>query len=179
MQVVDAVHARGCFIYMQLWQLGRAALPDVLFGPDSPSNPGGPYPYVSASDVRLSTRPEPDPAPRALTGDEVKEYIELFGKAAANAVHGAGFDGVEVHGAHGYFVDQFTQDVTNKRDDEWGGSVENRCRFALEALKEIVRVVGEERTAIRLSPFSTFQGEEAQLFVICMQTNDNNIRLYN
>lgn len=144
---------------MQLWQLGRAGFPEVLSKPDSLANPGGPYPYISASDVRLSGRPETDPAPRPLTDTEIREYIELFGKAAQNAVHGAGFDGVEIHGAHGYLVDQFNQEVTNKRDDEWGGNIEKRSRFALEVLKEVVRVVGEERAAIRFSPFSTYQGK--------------------
>ena len=154
-KVVDAVHAQGCHIYMQLWQLGRAAMPDVLAKPDSPENPGGPYPYVSSSDVPIKARTHAPP--RALTHEEILEYIELFGKAAHNAVHGAGFDGVEIHGAHGYLVDQFTQDVCNKRTDMWGGSMENRCRFALEVIKKIVSVVGEERTAIRLSPFAQFQ----------------------
>ncbi|KAH8110899.1 NADH:flavin oxidoreductase/NADH oxidase [Phellopilus nigrolimitatus] len=150
-KVVDAVHAQGSYIYLQLWQLGRAAKPRVISGPDSPSNPGGPHPYVSASDIPLTGSTV---RPRPLTHDEILEYIELFGTAAHNAVHGAGFDGVEVHGAHGYLVDQFTQDVSNKRTDQWGGSIENRTRFALEVLKKIASVVGEERTAIRLSPFN-------------------------
>ncbi|KAH8119681.1 NADH:flavin oxidoreductase/NADH oxidase [Phellopilus nigrolimitatus] len=153
-KVVDAVHAQGSYIYLQLWQFGRAALPHILARPDSPSNPGGPHPYVSASDIPLTGRAE---RPRALTHDEILEYIELFGAAAHNAVHGAGFDGVEVHGANGYLVDQFTQDVSNKRTDQWGGSIENRTRFALEVLKKIASVVGEERTAIRMSPFNPFQ----------------------
>lgn len=156
-KVVDAVHAQGCYIYMQLWQLGRAALPDVLAKPDSPENPGGPYPYVSSSDVPLEGRSHG--LPRPLTHDEILEYIELFGQAAHNAVLRAGFDGVEIHGAHGYLVDQFTQDVCNKRTDIWGGSMENRSRFALEVIKKIADTVGEERTAIRLSPFAQFQGK--------------------
>lgn len=140
-----------------MWQLGRAAQPDVLAKPDSPSNQGGPYPYVSASNVPLPER-QGGPSPRPLTHDEILEYIELFGQAAHNAVHRAGFDGVEIHGAHGYLIDQFIQDVSNKRTDEWGGSIENRSRFALEVIKKVTSVVGEERTGIRLSPFSTFQG---------------------
>lgn len=155
-EVADAVHARGSYIFMQIWALGRAANPDIIASPDSVSNPGGPYPYISASDIQLTNKPVP---PRALTDAEVKEYIELFGQAAKNAVFGAGFDGVEIHGAHGYLVDQFLQDVSNKRTDEWGGSVEKRSRFPLEVIKSIVNAVGEERTAIRLSPFSYFQGK--------------------
>ena len=155
-KVADAVHARGSYIFMQIWALGRAANPNTITSPDSESNPGGPYPYVSASDVQLSNKPVP---PRALTDAEVREYVELFGQAAKNAVFGAGFDGVEIHGAHGYLVDQFLQSVSNKRTDEWGGSVENRSRFPLEVIKSVVDAVGQERTAIRLSPFSTFQGK--------------------
>lgn len=144
---------------MQIWCLGRAGQPKVLSGPSSVSNPGGPYPYVSASAKPLSNRPETDPAPRPLTHEEILEYIDIYRKAAGNAVHGAGFDGVEIHGAHGYLIDQFTQDVTNERTDEWGGSIEKRTRFALEIAKAVVEEIGQERTAIRLSPWSTWQGK--------------------
>ncbi|EJD07822.1 NADH:flavin oxidoreductase/NADH oxidase [Fomitiporia mediterranea MF3/22] len=155
-KVVDAVHAQGSYIYLQMWAIGRAALPDVLAQPDGPRNPGGPHPYISASDIPLSTRKD-GPNPRPLNHEEILEYIELYGQAAHNAVHRAGFDGVEIHGAHGYLVDQFLQDVSNKRTDQWGGGIENRVRFALEVIKSVVNEVGEERTGIRLSPFSQFQ----------------------
>ncbi len=89
---------------MQIWALGRAASPSVLAAVDDVKNPGGPYPYVSASDIPFSSRPETDPAPRPLTHEEIAEYIEQFGQAAKNAIT-AGFDGVEIHGAHGYLVD--------------------------------------------------------------------------
>ena len=92
-----------------------------------------------------------------VSGVEIQEYVQMYATAASNAVSIAGFDGVEIHGANGYLVDQFTQDVSNKRTDMWGGSMENRCRFALEVIKKVVSVVGEERTAIRLSPFAQFQ----------------------
>ncbi|KAL5483554.1 hypothetical protein ACEPAI_8786 [Sanghuangporus weigelae] len=156
-KIVDAVHARGSYIYLQMWQLGRAADPEVLARPDSPSNPGGPYPFVSASDIKTPEKQD-GPTPRPLTHEEILEYIELFGQAAHNAVHRARFDGVEIHAAHGYLIDQFTQDVSNKRTDVWGGSIENRTRFAREVVKKVVSVVGEERTSIRLSPFNTWQG---------------------
>ena len=152
-RVADAVHEDGSYIFMQIWALGRAATPKVLAAED-PS-----FPYVSSSDVPLSSRPSTDPAPRPLTIPEIQEYVKLFGEAAHNAVHGAGFDGVEIHGAHGYLVDQFLQDVSNKREDEYGGSVENRSRFALEVVDEIVRRVGAEKVGIRISPWSRFQGE--------------------
>lgn len=99
------------------------------------------------------------PAPRPLTHEEILECIELFGEAARNAVLRAGFDGVEVHAAHGYLIDQFLHDTSNKRTDQWGGSIEGRTRFALEVVKKVVSIVGEERTGIRLSPFNTLQSE--------------------
>ena len=83
--------------------------------------------------------------------------MKWYAEAAANAVHKAGFDGVEVHGANGYLVDQFLQDVSNKRTDSYGGSVENRARFALEVMDAIVAAVGESKAAIRFSPWSQYQ----------------------
>lgn len=88
----------------------------------------------------------------------MKEYVQLYAKAAANAVHSAGFDGVEVHGANGYLIDQFTQSTSNKRTDEYGGSVENRCRFALEIVEAVIKEVGEKKTGIRLSPWGQTSG---------------------
>ena len=90
---------------------------------------------------------------------EIKQYVEWWGTAAANAVHKAGFDGIEILGANGYLVDQFLQDVSNKRKDEYGGSVENRARFALEVLDSVVAAVGQSKTGIRLSPWSKYQGQ--------------------
>ena len=89
---------------------------------------------------------------------EIKQYVEAFAEAARNAVHGAGCDGVEIHGAHGYLIDQFTQDRSNKRADEYGGSIENRCRFALEVIDAVVAAVGAKKVGFRLSPWSTYQG---------------------
>lgn len=82
----------------------------------------------------------------------------MYATAAANAVHRAGFDGVEIHGANGYLVDQFTQDVSNNRTDEYGGSIENRTRFALEIVEAVTKAVGADRTGIRLSPWGSFGG---------------------
>jgi len=150
-KVTNAVHAKGSFIYLQLWALGRAADPQALAKED-PS-----FSYVSASDVKLPDRAD-GPAPRPLTVQEIKEYVELYSIAASNAVHKAGFDGVEIHGANGYLPDQFLQDVTNKRTDEYGGSPENRTRFVLEVVDAVTKAVGEKKTGIRVSPWSTFQG---------------------
>ena len=90
---------------------------------------------------------------------EIKEYVELYATAASNAVHQAGFDGVEVHAANGYLIDQFTQDMTNRRTDEYGGSIENRCRFALEVLQAVVDRVGAEKVGVRLSPWEYYNGK--------------------
>lgn len=88
---------------------------------------------------------------------EIKDYVRWFGEAASNAVHKAGFDGVEVHGANGYLPDQFLQDVSNTRTDAYGGSIENRARFTLELMDAVVAAVGQRKAAIRLSPWSRYQ----------------------
>ncbi|EIN05623.1 NADH:flavin oxidoreductase/NADH oxidase [Punctularia strigosozonata HHB-11173 SS5] len=135
-RVVEAVHAKGSYIFLQLWALGRAT--DV----------------VSASDVPINGSKS---IPRPLTVPEIKEYVQLYATAARNAVHGAAFDGVEIHGANGYLIDQFIQDTSNKRTDKYGGSIENRSRFALEVVNAVIEAVGASRTGIRLSPWSPFQ----------------------
>ncbi|KAL1941968.1 hypothetical protein VTO73DRAFT_6498 [Trametes versicolor] len=147
-KITDAVHANKSFIYCQLWALGRAARPAALHQ-ESPD-----YPYISASPIGLST--SPDDVPRALTLDEIKEYVGWYATAAKNAIK-AGFDGVEIHGANGYLVDQFLQDVSNKRTDAYGGPIENRARFALEVTEAVVAAVGQKKTSIRLSPWSQYQ----------------------
>ncbi|KAJ7457446.1 hypothetical protein FB451DRAFT_1098141 [Mycena latifolia] len=153
-QVTEAVHAKGSFIYLQLWALGRAAYVEHLALGD---------PYVSSSPKKLESifhmgsAPRPHSVPRAMTVDEIKEYSELFGVAASNAVHKAGFDGVEIHGANGYLVEQFLMDSINERQDSYGGSVKNRARFALEVIDAVVHAIGATKTAIRLSPWNTVQ----------------------
>ncbi|KAI0036283.1 putative NADPH2 dehydrogenase chain OYE2 [Vararia minispora EC-137] len=143
--IVDAVHDKGSFIWLQLWALGRAGYPEVLAEHN--------YPYVSASAIKLKDRTV---VPRALTILEIKKYVELFATAARNARR-AGFDGVEMHGANGYLIDQFLQSVSNERTDEYGGSIENRIRFADEVVDAVVDAIGADRTAIRLSPWSVYQ----------------------
>ncbi|KAE9405721.1 FMN-linked oxidoreductase [Gymnopus androsaceus JB14] len=149
-EVTDAVHAKGSYIYLQLWALGRAA------SPSQPTyEPNFPYPYVSASNIPM----EPgDPfIPRPLEVSEIQEYIAWYTTAAKNAER-AGFDGVEIHAANGYLLDQFLQDVSNVRTDGYGGSVENRARFTLEVVDAVVEAVGAKKTAIRISPWSSIQG---------------------
>lgn len=149
--VTETVHSKGSYIYLQLWALGRAANPEALAKE-------GPYEVVSSSAVPLPpTDGKAAPTPRALEVPEIEQWVADYAQAAKNAIE-AGFDGVEIHGANGYLVDQFTQDNVNQRTDEYGGSIENRSRFALEVSKAVVDAVGADRTAIRLSMFSTFQG---------------------
>ncbi|KAJ7182994.1 hypothetical protein C8R43DRAFT_868356 [Mycena crocata] len=150
-EITDAVHAKGSFIYLQLWALGRAAEPSHLENED-PS-----FPYVSASDIPLKDRPATDIRPRPLSIQEIQEYPKLYATAASNAVHKAGFDGVEVHSANGYLLDQFLQDVSNVRTDEYGGSPEKRSRFTLEVVDAVAAAVGPKKTGIRISPWNTFQ----------------------
>lgn len=148
--VTDAVHAKSSFIYLQLWALGRVAVPKNLQREE-----GGPYPVVSASAVPME---EGGHVPKALTTDEIKLFIREYARAAKNAVE-AGFDGVEIHGANGYLIDQFWQDVCNKRTDDYGGSTEKRARFGLEVTKAVIEAVGDsKKVGIRLSPWTDFQG---------------------
>ncbi|KAK2463888.1 hypothetical protein APHAL10511_004060 [Amanita phalloides] len=146
-QVTSVVHKNASFIFSQLWALGRVAKPDVLKEKD--------IPYTAPSPTPFHDDGEP---PRELTTEEIKEIIQLYVQAAKNAVFKAGFDGVEIHGANGYLFDQFLQDMSNTRTDEYGGSIANRSRFCLEVVDAIAEVVGEERLGVRLSPWSGYQG---------------------
>lgn len=146
-EVTDSVHAKGSYIYLQLWALGRVADPSVLKKEHG-------LPMKSSSAVAHADNA---PVPEELTEDEIHQLIKDYAQAAKNSIT-AGFDGVEIHGANGYLIDQFTQDTCNKRTDKWGGSVENRSRFGLEVTKAVVDAVGADKVGIRLSPWSSFQG---------------------
>jgi NADPH2 dehydrogenase len=146
-KVTDAVHAKKSFIALQLWALGRTASPAVL-----KEELGEKAKLVGPSDIPVEGGAVPTP----LTEEEIWEYIGFYKQAAKNAIE-AGFDFVEIHGANGYLIDQFIQDVSNQRTDAWGGSVEKRARFAVEVAKAVVDAVGADKTGIRISPFSTFQ----------------------
>ena len=97
--------------------------------------------------------------PRALTVEEIKDYVKLYATAAENAVLKAGFDGVEIHAGSGYLLDQFLQTNSNKREDKYGGSVENRLRFVLEATDSVVKAVGANRVGLRISPYLKMNGK--------------------
>ena len=148
-QVVDAVHANGSYIFLQLWAFGRATDLELLKSED-PN-----FEVVGASAIPMSPS---NPTPRPLTVEEIKTYVQWYADAADKAVNQAGFDGVELHFANGYLPDQFLQDVTNQRTDEYGGSVENRARFPLEILEAVSKAVGEDRVGFRVSPWNSWQG---------------------
>ncbi|KAB5570123.1 hypothetical protein GE09DRAFT_696730 [Coniochaeta sp. 2T2.1] len=146
-EVVDAVHAKGCKIFCQLWHLGRGAHPEVL-------RANG-HRLLSSSAVAIDETRE---VPEEMTEPEIWETIADYATAAKDAVMEAGFDGVEIHGANGYLPDQFLQDVCNRRTDGWGGSITNRARFHLEVTKAVVEAVGADKVGMRLSPHSEYLG---------------------
>ena len=142
--IIDEVHAKGSYIFCQLWALGRTA--------DAAVAKKEGITFFSSSNIPVDLeRLEPVP----LSIDQIQTTIQDYVKAAKNAIK-AGFDGVELHGANGYLIDQFIQDKCNQRTDEYGGSVENRSRFAVEVVKAVSDAVGGDRTAIRFSPWSTY-----------------------
>jgi N-ethylmaleimide reductase len=153
-RVTDAVHAAGGRIFLQLWHVGRVSHESF--------QPGGAQP-VSASAVPLPGDAwtyegmKPHPTPRALAPEEIPGVVAQFRKGAELAKE-AGFDGVEIHGANGYLIDQFLRDGTNRRTDYYGGSATNRARFLLEVTKAVVTVWGADRVGVRLSPLGSFNG---------------------
>ncbi|KAI5296243.1 hypothetical protein KEM52_004960 [Ascosphaera acerosa] len=150
-KVTDAVHAKGSFVFMQLWNLGRVA-DEATLAKDG-CDVVGPSAIPLATQGLLGT---PIAMPRELTTAEVESYFAEYAQAAKNAI-AAGFDGVEIHGANGYLIDQFTQDMSNQRTDKYGGSVENRARFGLEVARACIDAIGAERVGYRVSPYGTFQ----------------------
>jgi N-ethylmaleimide reductase len=150
-QVTEAVHARGGKIFVQLWHVGRISHVDL--------RPGGTAP-VAPSAIRAAAKTfvhngfHDVSEPRALRLDEIAGIVEDFRQAAANAL-AAGFDGVEVHGANGYLLEQFIKDGANTRADAYGGSIENRARLLLEVTAAVAKEIGADRTGVRLSPVSS------------------------
>lgn len=149
-KITDSVHAQGGKIVIQLWHVGRVSHSSLLKGilPVAPS----PVP-MSGSIRRLGEGSVHYETPHELSFKEIKGIVDQYKLAAQNALR-AGFDGVELHGANGYLVDQFLHDGTNKRNDEYGGSVEKRSRFLFEVLETLINVWGSERVGLHLSPYS-------------------------
>ncbi|NUT49998.1 MAG: alkene reductase [Saccharothrix sp.] len=146
--VTDAVHAAGGRIFAQLMHGGRIGHPDVLPGD---LHPVGVSPVRAAGKLFTGNGMQEYVTPRVLTSAEIGETIADYATAARNAV-AAGFDGVELHGANGYLPHQFLADNTNLRDDEWGGSIENRIRFVVEVLRAMSDAIGAHRVGLRISP---------------------------
>lgn len=162
-RVTDAVHARGGLLVAQLWHTGRASS-TAMRGGGGQAHLQQQCQPVSSSDMPMGggacyldgTQCADDP-PRPLTVDEIRDLTAAWAAAARRAVEEAGFDGVEIHGANGYLLDQFLHDNVNRRTDAYGGCVENRCRFPLEVIAAVSEAVGPERVGIRLSPYNYFQ----------------------
>lgn len=150
--VTEAVHAKGGTIYVQLWHVGRISHPSLLPNGALPVAPSAITPQGQRTFIEDGTFVNVG-MPRALALEEIPPIIEDYRKAARNAML-AGFDGVEIHGANGYLIHQFLCDGSNHRTDQYGGSVSNRLRFALEVTNAIVEEIGGHRTAIRLAPVS-------------------------
>ena len=145
--ITDAVHNAGGRISAQIWHVGRVSDPSLLDG----EAPVAPSAIAAKGHVSLLRPERPYPVPRALRLDEIPGIIEDYRRAAENA-QAAGFDGVELHGANGYLLDQFLQDSTNTRTDEYGGSVENRARLMFEAVDAAISVWGAGRVGLHLAP---------------------------
>jgi N-ethylmaleimide reductase len=149
--VTKAVRVAGGCMVLQLWHVGRISHPSF--------QPGGALP-VAPSAIKPNARAftkmgfEPIPTPRALEAGEIRGIVLQYAKAAQNAM-AAGFDGVEVHAANGYLIDQFLRDRTNKRSDQYGGNIENRARFLLEVVDAVTSMVGRDRVGVRISPQNT------------------------
>ncbi|CAK7268184.1 hypothetical protein SEPCBS119000_002933 [Sporothrix epigloea] len=152
-KVTDAVHSKGGFMIAQLWHTGRASSAGLRGGLQPVSSTSKPMPgsYLDGTDCAENP-------PRPLTVDEIHDLTNEWAAAAKRAVEVAGFDGVEIHGANGYLLEQFLHDNINDRTDAYGGSVENRCRFVLEVVSAVAAAIGADRTGIRLSPYNYFQG---------------------
>lgn len=152
-QVTDAVHAKGGIIFLQLWHTGRVS--------HSSMRPGGALPVAPSAvpaigmHMDVTGAPVPFETPRALEEGEIASIVEDFRVAALNA-RAAGFDGLEVHGANGYLIDQFLRDGSNRRADKYGGSIENRARFLLEVVDAVVSAWELGRVGVRLSPWGNF-----------------------
>ncbi|MBI1686928.1 alkene reductase [Caulobacter hibisci] len=152
--VTDAVHAEGGYLFIQLMHAGRMSHPD-----NTPHHRQGVAPSAIAPNAPMftATGPKDIPTPRALSTDEVGRTVADFRAAARRAIE-AGADGVEIHGANAYLVQQFFAPSANTRADQYGGPIENRARFALEVAAAIAEEIGADRTAIRLSPGTTLWG---------------------
>ncbi|TMW60036.1 hypothetical protein Poli38472_000078 [Pythium oligandrum] len=157
--ITQAVHDKGGVIFLQLWHTGRIGHPNL--------QPNGELPVSSSTNMPLSENRasttkngrEPMVKPRALETDEIPKVAQDYRKATENAI-AAGFDGVEIHAANGYLLEQFLQDGINDRTDKYGGSVENRARFLFEVIEEVLKSVDSSKVGVRLSPYGKSCGQQ-------------------
>jgi N-ethylmaleimide reductase len=145
------VHEKGGTIFLQLWHVGRISHPAFHNG----ELPVAPSAIKPAGSIYTPEGMKEFVTPHALTIDEIANVVQDYVNGAKNAIE-AGFDGVEIHGANGYLIDQFLRDGTNHRDDAYGGSIENRARFLLEIVEGICAAIGSDKTGVRLAPSGTF-----------------------
>ena len=153
-KVTEAVHAAGGRIFAQLWHVGRVSHPSLQPGGELPVAPS---PIGLEGEVYTYQGPQPYVTPRALETDEIAGVVAQF-EAGARAAYEAGFDGVELHGANGYLIDQFLRDGSNRRTDRYGGSIPNRVRFLVEVAEAVVGVWGGDRVGVRVSPTNPYNG---------------------
>ena len=150
-KVTKAVHDQDGRIFLQIWHVGRISHPDFHQG----ELPVAPSAIAAKGQAVTPTGMQAFVVPRALATEELPTVVEQYRQAAENAL-AAGFDGVEIHGANGYLLDQFLRDGTNQRTDDFGGSIENRCRLLLQVAEAVIAVCGAGRVGLRLSPSGTF-----------------------
>ncbi|WP_273028733.1 alkene reductase [Massilia timonae] len=171
-KVTDAVHAEGGTIFAQLWHVGRVSHTSLQPNGEAPVAPSA-IPAEGVS-VFIETGPgtgalAPPSMPRALTTAEVKELVQLYAQAARNALD-AGFDGVEIHSANGYLINQFISAHSNQRDDEYGGSLQNRLCFLREVIQAVAAVVGKDRLGVRFAPLFA-STDEARVYLGLVEEN--------
>lgn len=157
-KVTDAVHAQGGLIILQIWHGGRAAVPLNSNNTPNVAPSAIAIPNHVGAEFTATGEKIDNALPRALTEEEIPEIVALFAQAAKNAI-AAGFDGIEVHGANGYLIDEFWRSSANKRENsKYGGSIENRARFMLEVVEACSKAIGADRVGIRLSPINSYNG---------------------
>ncbi len=174
-KVTDAVHAKGGLIFVQLWHVGRVSHSSFLGG----NLPVAPSAIKRSGEHFTFEGMKPFETPKELIISEIKSIVQDFADAAKNAIE-AGFDGVEIHGANGYLIDQFLRDGTNLREDEYGGTIENRSRFLFEIVQAVSNAIGSDKTGVRLSPSGTFNdmsdsNPQEHFKYICEKLNDYNL----
>ncbi|WP_210444812.1 alkene reductase, partial [Vibrio crassostreae] len=158
-KVTDAVHEKGGVIFAQLWHVGRVTHPDNIGGEQPISSSA-----IKAENVKVFIDNGTDEPgfvdvvePREMTKEDIKEVVEQYRQAALNVIE-AGFDGIELHAANGYLINQFIDSEANNRTDEYGGSTENRLRFLGEVVEAMVEAIGADRVGVRLAPFTSLNG---------------------